>query len=193
MVHDTLMTVPQHPHDRTTTPSWPHHNTLVTVPQHPRDLTTTPSWPHHKGLLKPSPTLPLVARKARNFPHRETFRLEDSSQLPPFFCNETSHLATQLLPERVGMLKFRTTNKCTKYRKKHRKRGQTCLLKPSRGRKITYFVPFSRQLSRVQKDSKCCILLIYSLLNKKNTNGRLFQFQLFQLLFWGCPFPYIYM
>ena len=121
--HNALMTAPQHPHDRTTTPSWPHHNTLVTVPQHPRDLTTTPSWPHHKGLLKPSPTLPLVARKARNFPHRETFRLEDSSQLPPFFCNETSHLATKLLPKRVGMLKFRTTNKCTKYRKKHRKRG----------------------------------------------------------------------
>ena len=64
------------------------------------------------------------------------------------------------------MLKFRTTNKCTKYRKKHRKRGQTCLLRPSRGRKITFFVLFSRQLSRVQKDSRCCILLIYSILGK---------------------------
>ena len=166
------------------------HDTLVTAPLHPHDLTTTPSWICHKGLLKPSPTRLLVAHKARNFPHRETFRLEDSSQLPPFSAtrpaiwphNETSYLATKLLPKRVGMLKFRTTNKCTKYRKKHRKRGQTCLLRPSRGRKITYFVLFSRQLSRVQKDSKCCILLTYSLLDK-NTNGRLFQFQLFQLKF----------
>ena len=66
------------------TPSWPHHYTLMTAPRRPRDLTTTPSWICHKGLLKPSPTRLLVAHKARNFPHRETFRLEDSSQLPPF-------------------------------------------------------------------------------------------------------------
>ena len=66
------------------TPSWPHHNTLVTSPQHLRDRTTTPSWICHKGLLKPSPTRLLVAHKARNFPHREAFRLEDSSLLPPF-------------------------------------------------------------------------------------------------------------
>ena len=28
---------------------------------------------------------------------------------------------------------------------------------------------------------------------RQNANGRLFQFQLFQLLFSGCPFPYNYM
>ena len=73
-----------HPRDRTTTPSWPYHDALVTVPQHPHDRTTTPSWLHHKGLLNPSPARLLVARKARNFPPRKAFRLEDSSLLPPF-------------------------------------------------------------------------------------------------------------
>ena len=181
------------------TPSRPHHNTLMTVPRRPRDRTTTPSWPHHNTLVTSpqGPPQPLTRStfgrsQGEKLPRRKAFRLEDSSLLPPFFCNETSHLATKLLPKRVGMLKFRTTNKCAKYRKKHRKRGQTCLLRPSRGRKITHFVPFSRHLSRVQKDSRYCISLIYSLLYK-STNGRLFQFQLFQLFFWGCPFPYIYM
>ena len=177
MVHDTLVTAPQHPYDRTKTPLWPHQNTLADLSQGSPQALTRSTFGRSQG---------------EKLPPQEGFPTRGFEPVTPFFCNETSHLATKLLPKRVGMLKFRTTNKCAKYRKKHRKRGQTCLLRPSRGRKITHFVPFSRQLSRVQKDSKCCILLIYSLLDK-NTNGRLFQFQLFQLKFWGCPFPYIYM
>ena len=146
----------------------------MTAPQHPRDFTTRASSTPHP--------LDFWSLARRETSPQEGFPTRGFEPVTPFFCNETSHLATKLLPKRVGMLKFRTTNKCAKYRKKHRKRGQTCLLRPSRGRKITHFVPFSRHLSRVQKDSRYCISLIYSLLYK-STNGRLFQFQLFQLFF----------
>ena len=73
------------------TPSWPHHNTLVTAPQRPHDRTTTPSWPHHDTLVT-LPQGPPQALTHSTFgrsqgekpPRRKAFRLEDSSQLPPF-------------------------------------------------------------------------------------------------------------
>ncbi len=41
----------------------------------------------------------------------------------PAFCYEIGHLATKFLPSEVGVLKFRTTDVCSKDREQHRNEG----------------------------------------------------------------------
>ena len=168
------------------------HDTLVTSPQHPRDRTTTPSWIYHKGLLRHSPARLLVARKARNFPRRKAFRLEDSSQLPPFSATrpaiwpQNCFLRGSVCWNSEPLTSAQSIGKSIEKGVKHVFWG---LQEAGKSRILYLFQDNCHGYRKIRN----VVSHWYTVFYTKNTNGRLFQFQLFQLKLWGCPFPCIYM